>query len=122
MSTPDMPSSKNTRPSGGRLGPRLAIVGVAASAAYLYFRYSEKPLHNGAVTGIEKAYSAGGATPTHTPAYGGTPRGNPDDHKIRDGGAGKQKFEVEGMEQRPGDRNVAKKQWDKMKYGSEEGK
>jgi len=74
---------------------------------------------------IEKAYGAGGATHTHTPAFGGTKRGDEHDVDPKDGGASKTKFSVGagmGDEQRPAQPTALGQNFNEMKYGNKDQK
>jgi hypothetical protein len=77
------------------------------------------------VQNIEKAYQRGGATSTHTKAYGGTTMGQTDD-AIREGGStgNPQAFEKDnvGDEQRPGPTGPAAEKWKETMYGDKKGK
>lgn len=83
------------------------------------------PLRTPGVQNIEKAYSNGGGTATHQPAYGGTKLGDNSQH-LREGGASgrKEGFKDDGIgeEQRPVQPNATGKMFNDMKYGSEKGK
>ena len=81
------------------------------------------PMRTQGVQNIEGAYQSGGATSTHTKAYGGTnlgqkedvPRMGPGQH-----GTDKEKgMEEEGLgdEQRPGQTNKVGEKFKDMKYG-----
>ena len=78
------------------------------------------------VKNIEKAYERGGATSTHTKAYGGTIQGEAGEGLTRDGGAtgNATAFDREGMgeDQRPSAQLPPEKAWNKTMYGNEKGK
>lgn len=112
----------------------LGAVAVIGVATYARTRPPQpagtptaNPLQTPGVANIEGAYQKGGATATHTKAYGGTKLGEKSDVLKDDGGTGRSKgvdFEGAGDDQRPeGSRKgkVAEK-FDKMKYGSEKDK
>ena len=78
------------------------------------------------VQNIEKAYMRGGATSTHTKAYGGTIQGQTEDGPMREGGAtGKPNGHDSaghGEDQRPDAQTKVEKAWTKTMYGNEKGK
>ncbi len=82
------------------------------------------PLRTVGVQNIEGAYQSGGATSTHTKAYGGTPQGQKEDvGRMGDGqfGTNKEKGldsqEGLGDDQRPGSTNKVGEKFKDMKYG-----
>jgi hypothetical protein len=78
------------------------------------------------VQNIENAYRRGGATSTHTIAYGGTVQGQASDAPMREGGStGKPKpYDQEGIgeDQRPSSKMAPEKALNKTMYGNEKGK
>ena len=85
------------------------------------------PLRTPGVQNIEGAYQKGGATATHTKAYGGTKLGQKDDIMKDGGGTARPKgFEADGMgdEQRAHGTMKGKvgEKFDEMKYGSKNDK
>jgi hypothetical protein len=74
------------------------------------------------VRNVENAYQNGGATATHTKAYGGTIQGRKGDGPMRDqSGTDKPNgFQEEGIgeEQRPNQPTVVGKKWNEMTSGS----
>lgn len=94
---------------------RWAVGILTLGSGYLYLSRPAAPrdespigFKTAGVASIENAYSNAGATPTHTPAYGGTPMGNKENVGLKDSsGTGsknkKSPTEQEGMgsDQRP---------------------
>ncbi|KAI1613923.1 hypothetical protein EDD37DRAFT_478258 [Exophiala viscosa] len=78
------------------------------------------------VKNIEKAYQSGGATATHTKAYGGTVQGERGAETPREGGAtgapGGYNQEGVGFDQRPGPMSGAGAKWNEIQYGSAKGR
>ncbi|OAP55063.1 hypothetical protein AYL99_10763 [Fonsecaea erecta] len=116
------------------LGRRMVVGGLAVGAA-LYFWPQASPGVPGtpvatfktpSVQNIEKAYANGGATSTHTKAYGGTIQGQKEDAPMREGSAtsNPKGFQREGFgnDQRPNEPMLPGKWWNKTMYGSEKGK
>ncbi|KIX97876.1 uncharacterized protein Z520_06654 [Fonsecaea multimorphosa CBS 102226] len=116
------------------LGRRIALGGVVVGAA-LYFWPQASPGVPGApvttfkttsVQNVEKAYANGGATSTHTKAYGGTVQGQKQDGPMREGSAtnNPKGYQQEGIghDQRPTDLTKPEKWWNKTMLGSEKGK
>jgi hypothetical protein len=118
-----------------RFGPRILLGGVLLGVTYTYFATRvpkphgtpvSNPFKTPGVKNIEEAYQSGGATSTHTKAYGGTPLGQKDD-LARGGqfGTGKERgFEEEyiGEAQRPTQPNKVGEKFNEMKYGDPKGK
>jgi len=117
--------------------PGRWATGVAlAGAAYLYIANSPTPttepivnFRTPGVQNIERAYSNGGATPTHTKAYGGTKQGNRDEVALREGGgtgASKSGSPIAkpgmGDDQRPSDKTKTEEALNATMYGSGKGK
>ncbi|KAL6250757.1 hypothetical protein RBB50_003060 [Rhinocladiella similis] len=78
------------------------------------------------VRNIEKAYQSGGATATHTKAYGGTIQGRRGDETMRDGAAtgapaGLAQDGI-GNDQRPGPMSKVGEKWNELQYGHSKGK
>jgi len=115
---------------------RFATGAALGATAFFYFNYAATPRDNPAmslatpgVKNIEKAYTNGGATPTHTKAYGGTHQGDKSSVHIREGGATgtstkESPFEKEGMgdEQRPWPATKGGEIFDQTMLGSHKGK
>ena len=78
------------------------------------------------VQNIEKAYGRGGATSTHTKAYGGTIQGETSDGPMREGGStgSLNAYDQEGIgeDQRPGAQLKVEEAWNKTMLGNEKGK
>lgn len=70
-----------------RAFPGLLAGGAALTLLWAYFRArpapAPNPLRTPGVKNIEGAYRGGGATGTHTPAYGGTKQGARDSEAFR---------------------------------------
>ena len=135
--SPNQPGKGPVNPNNlGRYGPRILLGGIALGLGYTYFATGApkpqgtpmpNPLRTPGVKNIEGAYQSGGATSTHTKAYGGTPQGQKGDQGDvkREGdigyGTSKEKgFESqEGMasDQRPGSENIVSEKFKDMKYG-----
>ncbi|OAL34444.1 hypothetical protein AYO20_06287 [Fonsecaea nubica] len=116
------------------LGRRVALGGVVVGAV-LYFWPQTSPAVPGApvttfkttsVQNIEKAYANGGATSTHTKAYGGTVQGQKQDAPMREGSAtsNPKGYQQEGIggDQRPNDPMMPEKLWNKTMHGTEKGR
>jgi hypothetical protein len=58
-----------------RTGPTILVSFTAVGLLYSYLVTSKAPLRTPGVRNIERAYSAGGGTSTHTPAHGHGPDG-----------------------------------------------
>ena len=112
-----------------RLGPGLAGVAAVLGATYIFYSTRAphmpgppNPFKTPGVGNIEKAYSNGGATKTHTPAYGGTVQGKREDESRVGGVEGKMggpNHEDVGEQQRPDQATRgAGEKWNEMKYGS----
>lgn len=110
-SPPNQPGKGPVNPNNlGRYGPRILLGGLALGLTYTYFVTRApkptgtpvpNPLRTPGVQNIEGAYQSGGATSTHTKAYGGTSLGEKDDVPRRgqgNYGTGKEKgFKEEGL-------------------------
>ena len=136
---PGTPRKGNQPPKAPFLHRRggLAVAGIALSiTGYLYFSRPASPrdgpalsLSTPGVKNIEKAYSNAGATPTHTPAYGGTKMGDRDSVALKEGGAtggpknsmNPMKQDSVGDDQRPGKPTKAGEVWDQTMLGSHKG-
>ncbi|KIW12359.1 hypothetical protein PV08_09636 [Exophiala spinifera] len=110
----------------GVMNRRLAIGGVAAGLLYfaLPARWPEFFKTPG-VRNIERAYQNGGATSTHTKAYGGTIQGRADE-TMRDnaGTSVPEGFAKEGIghDQRPEPLTKFGEKWNEFHYGHPKGK
>ena len=71
------------RPPGNAARILLPIIGIPL-VGMLAWNYVARGngIKTPGVANIEKAYSAGGAKSTHTPGYGGTPRGKSGDESL----------------------------------------
>lgn len=131
---PRKPGSSSAR----FVGP-VAVGALALGVVYTYYTYrapkvpgsvSANPLRTPGVRNIENAYANGGATRTHTPAYGGTTQGSKGTRDqgaaLREGGAsGSQlpkNFDTEGVgeDQRSSEKGL--KIWNDYKYGNDKSK
>ncbi len=78
------------------------------------------------IQNVEKAYERGGATSTHTKAYGGTIQGQTGGGTMREGGStgSPQGYDQEGLgeDQRPGGQMKPEKAWSNTMLGNEKGK
>ncbi|KAK5943316.1 hypothetical protein PMZ80_004323 [Knufia obscura] len=136
---PGAPRKSNKAPNPSMFAKypgRFATGAALGVTAFLYMNYAATPRDNPAmsfktpgVSNIEKAYTNGGATPTHTKAYGGTTQGDKSSVYIREGGGtGESKkqspFEKEGMgdEQRPWPASKPGEIFDQTMTGSHKGK
>lgn len=120
----------------GRHGGKFATGGALAVASYLYLSRPTAPggepvaaFRTSGVQNIEEAYSKGGATPTHTKAYGGTEQGNKNSIHLREGGgtgvpSKESPFQREGTgdDQKPGPTTAVGEAFDRTQYGSKSGK
>ncbi|KAK5460991.1 hypothetical protein LTS15_003054 [Exophiala xenobiotica] len=134
-SNPGQPKPPRAPPTGGLLGRRLAI-GAAGFALVYYLLPARAPKPPGTpadvfktpgVKNVEKAYQSGGATSTHTKAYGGTIQGRRGDETMREGastGAPRGYDEPDiGYDQRPGPiSGKAGEKFNEIQYGSPKGK
>jgi hypothetical protein len=114
-----------------RYGPRLLLGSLAIGVTYAYFvtrppkpqgTPAINPMRTPGVKNIEGAYQSGGATATHTKAYGGTVQGEKDDlRRAGMHGTGQpQGMGEEGIgdDQRPGAANKVGEKFKDMKYGA----
>jgi hypothetical protein len=116
---------------------RYITVGAVTFGALLYIWPKASPgvpgaptagqgLKTTAVENVEKAYGRGGATSTHTKAYGGTIQGETNDGPMREGGStgNPNAYEQEGIgdDQRAHSPSKPERAWNKTMYGSEKGK
>lgn len=132
---PNVPKASTLSRHGGK----ILGTGLAVGLTYAYFvmkpprpdgsEASVNPFRTQGVENIEKAYQRGGATSTHTKAYGGTTQGQTDDvlrqWKGAQSGTGKEKgFSEEHMgdEQRGKAKNIVGDKFQEMKYGDSKGK
>lgn len=132
--SPNQPGKGPVNPNNlGRYGPRILLGGLALGITYTWFvtrapkpegTPMPNPLRTVGVQNIEGAYQSGGATSTHTKAYGGTPQGQKEDvGRMGDGqfGTNKEKGldsqEGLGDDQRPGSTNKVGEKFKDMKYG-----
>ena len=144
MSSGPSPNSGNPKKSGGmsttarlggRLTPSVGLAVLALAGTYLFYSTraphmpsAPNPLRTPGVRNIEQAYSNGGATSTHTPAYGGTQMGKRDHDGLKEGGAkgssAKEGMQTEGIgeEQRPVQPGVVGEKLHEMEHGSKTGK
>ncbi len=124
------------RPSSGpRFGRGILLAGLALGVVYAVFP-SRPPQPAGSpgstlfkttgVQNVENAYANGGATTTHTKAYGGTVQGTKGKSGLREGAATDKSggFEQEGMgeEQRSNNPTKLGEAFNEFKYGSSKGK
>lgn len=143
---PPNPGSPKTplhrpRPLLPRVAGPLLLGSLGLGVLYTYFATRPPappgtapadPLRTPGVRNIENAYTNGGATRSHTPAYGGTVQGTTgrriDDAELRDGaGSGEQLklgFRTEGVgeDQRPSQSGWLGRTWHRMIYRSDKGK
>lgn len=127
----------NPAPFLQRVRPSYVVTAIALlGTAYLYFNKPASPRDNPIMNistpgmkNIEKAYTNAGATPTHTPAYGGTKQGDGSVH-IREGGAntgtgadGASPFKQDGVgdDQRPATQTKGGQIFDQSMTGSHKG-
>ncbi|KAK5045423.1 hypothetical protein LTR84_009287 [Exophiala bonariae] len=115
-------------------GRRFALGGIAVAVVYaLLPTRAPKPSGSPAeaikppgVKNIERAYTNGGATPTHTPGYGGTVQGKGIDAPRRESsGTGKPGgFDQPniGYDQRRDRPTKAEETFNEIQYGSSKGK
>jgi len=107
-------------------GPLIAGIGGLLGLTYSWNHYRRgNGLKTPGVGNIEKAYAGGGATRTHTPAYGGTKRGDPYDNEPQDGGASLRRFEAAqglGERQRPVQPTRVGAKFNEMKYDTKDQK
>lgn len=126
--------------SRSRTLPILASAGLLVVGTYIYTTSptTPNPFRTPGVKNVERAYRGGGATGTHTPAYGGTVQGQREageGEMLRAGAAGKKEFGVQGPNegregedvgevQRPGHAQGSGvgKVWNEFKYGNREQK
>jgi len=116
---------------------RYIAAGAVTFGALLYIWPKASPGIPGAPSGgtglkttgmqnIEKAYGKGGATSTHTKAYGGTIQGEANDGPMREGGStgSPNAYDQDGVgeDQRPGGQLGVEKAWNKAMLGNEKGK
>ncbi|EXJ65486.1 hypothetical protein A1O7_01827 [Cladophialophora yegresii CBS 114405] len=116
---------------------RYITVGAVTLGALLYIWPKASPGVPGAPTAgmglkttgmenVEKAYGRGGATSTHTKAYGGTVQGQTNDGPTREGASSgnPNAYEQEGLgdDQRAYQPTKPERAWNKTMYGSEKGK
>ena len=106
--------------------PIIGGLGVVFGGAYAYNHIQRgNGLKTPGFGNNEKAYGAAGATHTHTPAFGGTLRGDPHDIEPRDGGASQRQFmgkAGQGEEQRPVQPTSVGQRFNEMKYGTKDQK
>lgn len=116
---------------------RWAVGLLTLGGGYLYLSRPASPradhespigFKTAGVAGIENAYSNAGATPTHTPAYGGTKMGDKDSVGLKDSsGTGspnkKSPMEKEGMgsDQRPSRSTKIEEAFNQTNTGSTKG-
>lgn len=107
-----------------RYGARILFGGLSIGIAYAYFGVGSRapnPLRTPGVQNIERAYRSGGATSTHTKAYGGTVQGQKESDELRPGGAtGKEsgfQFEGIGTDQKSDQPGKAGQLFNEMKHG-----
>jgi hypothetical protein len=114
---------------------RYIAAGAATLGAILYLWPSSAPAVPGAppaglkTTGmqnVEKAYQRGGATSTHTKAYGGTVQGKAGEGSMREGGAtgNSDAYRQEGIgdDQRASPAGKLEKAWGNSMLGSDKGR
>lgn len=132
---PGMPRKAPGAPTGGgRFGRRLALGGIAVAVVYaLLPARAPQPAGTPSTTfktpgvrNVENAYANGGATTTHTKAYGGSIQGQKGEAGLREN-SGTNKpagFEHDGIgeEQRPIQPTKVGEAWNEFKYGSPKGK
>lgn len=129
---PKKPVGSPSAASG--FGRRFALGGIAVAVVYaLLPARSPKPLGSPVdaikppgVKNIERAYTNGGATPTHTPAYGGTVQGKGLDGQTREisgtnrpAGFNHPGFGSEQHKEQP---TKAEEVFNEIQYGSSTGK
>lgn len=112
-----------------RYGPRILLGGVFLGVTYTYFVTRPpkpqgtpipNPMRTTGVKNIEGAYQSGGATATHTKAYGGTVLGQKEDVPRTGSATGKEKgFSSDdlGDEQRSWQPSKLGEKFKEMKYG-----
>lgn len=122
------------RSAAAGFGRRFALGGIAVALVYslLPARSPKVPgspvdtLKTPGVKNIENAYTNGGATPTHTKAYGGTIQGRKSDASLREGhGTNKSNGFNEpniGSDQRSTQPTKAEQIFNEVQYGSAKGK
>lgn len=127
---PNSPPQAKAPTNLARYGPRLLLGSIAIGVTYAYLvtrppkpqgTPSMNPMRTPGVQNIEGAYQSGGATATHTKAYGGTVQGQKDDLRRAATGTGKQDGVGEahiGDDQRPGITNKVGEKFKDMKYGA----
>jgi len=129
--SPKHPNGPRAANALGRYGPRALLGTVALGGIYFYMSaappkpegtYVPNPMKTPGVRNIEGAYQRGGATSTHTKAYGGTPQGQKTDITRENAASDKPKgFSEGGMgdEQRSASQTKGKigDTWSDMKYG-----
>ena len=129
---PNIPKPSNLR----KFGPGILVGGTLIGVLYAYQvsrpptvagkPLPPNPLKTPGVKNIEGAYQSGGATSTHTKAYGGTTLGKKDDiQREGQSGTAKEKgFEEDhlGHDQRADQPIGIGKAWEEMKYGDKKGK
>ena len=115
---------------------RYIAAGAVTFGALLYLWPKASPGIPGAPTAggglkttgiqnVEKAYQRGGATSTHTKAYGGTPLGQTNDGMREGGSTGNPNAYDQdsiGEDQRPSNQMKVEKAWNKTMLGNEKGK
>lgn len=114
---------------------RRVLLGGAALGLVYFMLPTRSPLPPGTppsalktpgVKNVERAYQSGGATATHTKAYGGTKQGQRGDETPREGAAtGAPKgYDQEGIgfDQRPGPLHPVGEKWNEIQYGSPKGR
>lgn len=132
---PGTPKKPVGAPStGSGFGRRFALGGVAIALVYaLLPARSPKPagstvdaMKPPGVKNIERAYTNGGATPTHTKAYGGTVQGKGLDAPLREGSGTNQPGGFDqpdfGSDQRSARPTKGEEVFNEIQYGSAKGK
>ncbi|KEF63052.1 uncharacterized protein A1O9_01028 [Exophiala aquamarina CBS 119918] len=132
---PGAPKKPLRAPSASSgFGRRLALGGAAVALVYaLLPARSPKPagapvdaFKTPGVKNIERAYTNGGATPTHTKAYGGTIQGKGTDGTPRESSGTNQAAGFDrpgfGSDQRPQQPTKAEALFSEIQYGSAKGK
>jgi len=118
----------------GKHGSKVVTAAVFGVAAYMFYGFrapapggtpTMNPLRTPGVKNIENAYKSGGATSTHTKAYGGTRQGERDE-VMKEGGATNNPQGLDqdklGDEQRPEQAMKPGQMFKDMNYGSKAGK
>lgn len=151
--TPRPPKNPAAPTTLRRVTPALLAGGATLAAVYAYYSNrpaaAPNPMRTPGVKNIEASFRGGGATGTHTPAYGGTVQGQRDSETFRGDAqgttrkegaeqvqsAGKRDFDATGPNGGKGEADIGEaqrpasmqatgpgKMWNKMKFGNEDQK